>query len=270
MKVKNVIQRRSRYNLFSFKNDTFIIYYSFRSLFLNTDLFENLKILGYPKHLKISTLYTTQGSLENFELVFDILRWLIDQYEPGSTILGGTDTEVDRIVLARSCVEFFVTKAGLKLSGLRLYAATASSAAELMKVVRLIMKRPIDVISDKETQRYGRFSDNHIDDNIQTRMRGKELSIELTHLGASLYELLGKEDENQEKRNIQAGRQLEQSNVEKILAKIVSSANLKMSADKGKLEAAMVEKQAIASKVDRKKADLERLKQRLDTLQKIR
>lgn len=220
----------------------------------------------------MSTLYTTQGSLENFELVFDVLRWLIDQYEPGAVILGGTGSEVDRIVLARSCVEFFVTKAGLKLSALRLYAATASSAAELLKVVRLVMKRPVDqdVLPEREAHRFGRFGDNQIDDNIQTRMRGKELSTELTHLGASLFELLGKEDENQGKRDIQAGRQLEQSNVEKILSGIVTAANLKMSADKGKLEAALVEKQAIASKVDRKKADLERLKQRLDTLQKIR
>lgn len=235
------------------------------------DLFENLKILGYPKHLQVSTLYTTQGSLENFELVFDILRWLIDQYEPGAVILGGTESEVDRIVLARSCVEFFVIKAGLKLSALRLYAATASSATELMKVVRLLMKRPVDELPEKEEHRFGRFGDSHVDDNIQTRMRGKELSTELTHLGASLFELLGREEqENQEKRNIQAGRQLEQSNVERILSGVVTAANLKMNADKGKLEAALAEKQAIASKVDRKKADLERLKQRLDTLQKIR
>lgn len=85
-----------------------------------------------------------------------------------------------------------------------------------------------------------------------------------------MYDLLGKEAEHQEKRNIQAGRQLEQSNADKILSGVVTSANLKLSGDKGQLDSALAERQAIAAKVDRKKADLERLKQRLDTLQKIR
>lgn len=63
---------------------------------------------------------------------------------------------------------------------------------------------------------------------------------------------------------------MEQSNADKILSGVVTSSNLKLSGDKGQLEAALIEKQAISAKVDKKKADLERLKQRLDTLQKIR
>lgn len=83
------------------------------------DLFEYLKILGYPKPLKLTALYTSQGSLENFKLIFDILRWLIDQYEPGTTLQGSTDTEFDRVLLVRSAVEFLVVKAGIKLNPIR-------------------------------------------------------------------------------------------------------------------------------------------------------
>lgn len=86
---------------------------------LSTDLFEYLKILGYPKPLKLTALYTNQGSLENFKLIFDILRWLIDQYEPGTILLGSTDTEFDRVLLVRSAVEFLVVKAGIKLNPIR-------------------------------------------------------------------------------------------------------------------------------------------------------
>lgn len=96
------------------------------------------------------------------------------------------------------------------------------------------------------------------------------MSSELTHIGASLFDLLGKEHENQDKRNLQAGRQLESSNADKILSGVISSANTKLGNDKIKLEQAMMEKQAMLSKIERKKTDLERLKQRLDTLQKIR
>lgn len=83
------------------------------------DLFEYLKILGYPKPLKLTTLYSTQGSLENFILVFDILRWLIDQYEPGTVLSGSVDTEIERTLLVRSAVEFLVVKAGIKLNPIR-------------------------------------------------------------------------------------------------------------------------------------------------------
>lgn len=198
------------------------------------------------------------------------MRWLIDQYEPGTVLSGGTETEIDRILLVRSAVEFLVIKAGIKLNPLRLYSGTAAAACELLKVVHLILKRPSGQSNESNNKQYKKLGDIDIDDKVKARQRGRELSSELTHLGATLYDLLGKENGNQEKRNVQAGRQMEQSNADKILNGVVTSANLKLSGDKGQLEAALIEKQAIAAKVERKKADLERLRQRLDTLQKIR
>lgn len=69
---------------------------------------------------------------------------------------------------------------------------------------------------------------------------------------------------------MQAGRQMESSNVDRILNNVITSANAKLSSDKALLDSTLMERQAIAAKIERKKADLERLKQRLDTLQKIR
>lgn len=96
------------------------------------------------------------------------------------------------------------------------------------------------------------------------------MSSELIQIGAQLYDLLGKENENQKKRNLQAGRQMESSNAENILNGAITSASEKLGADKEKLDKALLERQAMVAKVERKKTDLERLKQRLDTLQKIR
>lgn len=94
--------------------------------------------------------------------------------------------------------------------------------------------------------------------------------MNLTEVGASLYDLLGKEKNNQEKRNSQVVRQMESSNVEQVLRSVIASSTATMNADKSQLENFLKEKQAVSAKVERKKADLERLKQRLDTLQKIR
>lgn len=63
---------------------------------------------------------------------------------------------------------------------------------------------------------------------------------------------------------------MEQSAIEKILKNIVNSTQHSNAANKVQLEALIVEKQTLASKLERKKTDFERLKQRLDTLQKIR
>lgn len=63
---------------------------------------------------------------------------------------------------------------------------------------------------------------------------------------------------------------MESSNAEKILNGVITSASNKLRADREQLEKALLERQAMVAKVERKKNDLERLKQRLDTLQKIR
>lgn len=82
--------------------------------------------------------------------------------------------------------------------------------------------------------------------------------------------MLGKDNENQEKRNQQLGRQLESSNADTILHSVIATASAKLTENRKQLDAALMERQAISAKIERKKADLERLKQRLDTLQKIR
>lgn len=158
-----------------------------------TELIEYLRILGYPKHLKYATLCSAQGGLESFKVVFDIMRWLIERYDSGAVIFGSSDSEVDRIVLTRSCVEFWVIKAGIKLNPLKLYSGSAAAAEELLKVVQLIMKVPAKTgakLSD------GRTREVDIEDKVEDRQRGRELSSELTTLGATLYELTDKEITN--------------------------------------------------------------------------
>lgn len=74
----------------------------------------------------------------------------------------------------------------------------------------------------------------------------------------------------QETRNLQASRPLELSNVEKYLKNSIFSMNQKLNSSKSTLETSKTEKNAVSAKLDRKTADLERSKQRLDALQKIR
>lgn len=114
-------------------------------------------------------LYTSHGCLENFKVIHDILRWLIEQYEPGNILLGGTDTEVDRVLFMRGAVEYFVIKTGIKLNPLRLYASSMVSATELLKVVKLLLKTPMNILSDAQDNKdreIDRIAEIDIDDKV--------------------------------------------------------------------------------------------------------
>lgn len=75
---------------------------------------------------------------------------------------------------------------------------------------------------------------------------------------------------NQETRNLQASRPLELSSVEKYMKNAIMSINQKLQLSKSQLEALKTEKNAVASKLERKTNDLDRMRQRLEALQKIR
>lgn len=106
------------------------------------DLSEHLKQLDYPNHFSISSIYTPYGSAASFQIVANILQWLAGRLEPDTILPGGTDTEGERVLLIRSAAEFFVTKTGIKLNPRRLYASSASTATELLKVTALLLTAP--------------------------------------------------------------------------------------------------------------------------------
>lgn len=131
-------------------------------------------------------LSSSHGGLESFKVIFDILRWLIERYEPGAVIFGGTESDVDRIVLTRSCVEFWVIKAGVKLNPLKLYSGSMAAAEELLKVAHLILRVPTNTSSKHSDSKIREID---LDDKIEDRQKGRELSSALTTLGATLFDL---------------------------------------------------------------------------------
>lgn len=97
------------------------------------------------------------------------MGWLIDQYEPGTQLEGGTASEIDRTLLVRSAVEFLAIKAGLRLNPMRLYSGSMAAAPELLKVVDLIMRRSqIDSKSSEadDEKQYRKLADIDVDDQV--------------------------------------------------------------------------------------------------------
>lgn len=96
------------------------------------------------------------------------------------------------------------------------------------------------------------------------------MSSELTTRGATLYDLLAKEQVNKDLRSTQAGRPLDLSMVERNLKSAIDALEMKVQASKAYLETSKAEKTNLNAKLQRKSAELDRSKQRLQALQKVR
>lgn len=65
---------------------------------------------------------------------------------------------MERILLIRSAVEFFVTKVGIKLNPRKLYACTTGAATELLKLTMLLLNAPTEINQEEDV-----FSSTNID-----------------------------------------------------------------------------------------------------------
>lgn len=235
--------------------------------------------MGFPRVFPLQSLATPHGSLASFHIVAELLQWLADLLEPGSTLAGGVETEEQRVLLIRSATEFFVTKSAIRLNPRKLYAAAAVSATELQKITRLLIApnqaqteagEERDEEREREREQYRSLNQVDIGDKMDELRRARELSTDLTQRGAALFDLLSKELLNKEARLAQAQRPMELLSVERTMKNAIQASQLKLQSSRAQLEAQRVELNALNSKLQRKRAELERTKQRLEALQKIR
>lgn len=105
---------------------------------------------------------------------------------------------------------------------------------------------------------------------IDDLRRVRELSSDLTKRGALLYDLLAKEQVNKDVRSSQASRPLELSSVERTLKSALQSLEHRVAMTKTQLEQSKTERSNLNAKLQRKTAELERSRQRLQALQKVR
>uniref|UniRef100_A0A182J4S3 Uncharacterized protein n=1 Tax=Anopheles atroparvus TaxID=41427 RepID=A0A182J4S3_ANOAO len=232
------------------------------------DLAEQLKLLGYPNNIPISVLNTPYGGPESFKAYSDILQWLINRLEPNMMLAGGTRSEQERILFVRSATEFLVTKSNIKINPRKLYASSVAAAKELLKVTSLLISSP--KVTGHEEESIKSHVEIDLSDKIDDLKTVRGLSSELTNRGAVLYDLLKKELVNREIRNVQSTRSLELVTTEKVIRNAISSLQSKHGSSKSVLESLKAENANLVAKISRKSSELERSRQRLQALQKVR
>jgi len=103
---------------------------SFREL---RNFAEIMRELGYDSVITLDNFRTP-----NFELVANILDFLVEKYDPSAHIDGDIDTERSRVRFIKSIVEFVYSKAGIKMNPKKLYAADGKSVRELLKMATVL------------------------------------------------------------------------------------------------------------------------------------
>ena len=92
-----------------------------------------MRALGYPRLISMDNFRTP-----NFELVADVLYWMVKRYDPETAISDEIETEDDRVNFLITIAQAMAVKAKIKLNAKRLYAADGKAVKELLKISSML------------------------------------------------------------------------------------------------------------------------------------
>lgn len=226
-----------------------------------------MRALGYPRLISLENFRQP-----NFQLVAEMLSWLVKRFEPTSDLPTEIDSEQDRVIFIRSVVQFMASKAHIKLHAKKLYQADGHSVKEVIKVASVLydaMKLNItDNSNDNEDSSHLPTFD--IGSKVMELKQTRQLGTQITTKGATLYDLLGKEVELRERRSNVLARQLEITDVEQALKASLKSLSEDIKATNHNIENVASNEANLEAKIEKKKVELERNQKRLLTLKKVR
>jgi clusterin-associated protein 1 len=205
----------------------------------------------------------------NFQLVAEILIWLVKRFDPDADILLEYDTEQDRVILVRSVTEFMASKANIKLNPKRLYQADGYAVRELLKATSVLYNAlRVDITALDDSTSFSSQID--ISSKVHELAMTRQLTSQITTKGAGLYDLLGKEVEMRELRNKRISRQLEMAEVEASVRQALETVKMEIANTKELMENVSASEANLDNKIEKKQAELERNQKRLQTLKKVR
>ncbi|XP_017763202.1 PREDICTED: clusterin-associated protein 1 [Eufriesea mexicana] len=236
---------------------------SFRDLRNFTEI---MRVLGYPRLISVGNF-----RLPNFPLVAEILVWLVKRFDPDADISGEHNTEEERISLIRAVAEFMALKTNVKLNTKKLYQADGYAVKELLKVATLLYD------AQNNSNNSNIMSDDNfnvvsfdISDKINELKSTRQLASQLTVTGASLFDLLGREVDLREIRNSKVARQFDTSEIEAALKDVIENIHKEIDDTKKQIENVKDTEQNLDTRIERRRAELDRNQKRLQTLKKVR
>eukprot|EP00095_Tigriopus_kingsejongensis_P010498 maker-scaffold436_size171858-snap-gene-0.33 protein:Tk10498 transcript:maker-scaffold436_size171858-snap-gene-0.33-mRNA-1 annotation:"clusterin-associated protein 1 isoform x1" len=221
-------------------------------------LTEMMRALGYPRLISLENFRQP-----NFQLVAEMLSWLVKRFEPTSDLPNEIDTEQDRVIFVRSVVQFMATKAHIKLHAKKLYQADGHSVKEVIKVAEVLY----EAMKLNDSSELPTFD---IGSKVMELKQTRQLGSQITTKGATLYDLLGREVELRERRSNVLARQLEITDVEMALKASLKAVDEDIKKTSANIENVSSNEASLDSKIEKKTVELDRNQKRLLTLKKVR
>lgn len=248
---------------------------SFREL---RNLTEMMRALGYPRPVSMENFRKP-----NFELVSDLLYWMVKKYDPSSSVAEEIDTEDDRIEFLTQVASEVLAKARIRLNPKKLYAADGFAVKELLKLARVLYEASrIDVAALEATD--DDDDDVSLKSLLGSRVKDpkatRQLSSDITQSGAKLYDLLDAELDVRDARqhalrfldalSTNSEHSTEQRFLERSVKELLASTQESVDVTERQCEELDAEEKALASKIKKAQTDLERAEKRLKSLQHVR
>jgi len=243
---------------------------SFREL---RNFCEIMRSLGYHRLISMENFRTP-----NFELVADILDWLLHRFEPHSTIPDDISTESRRVEFVKAVVEKVVIKTGTKLNAKKLYGADGFAVKELLKLATQLYEAQRSVgdgtIKDAADDRFTLSS------KLSELKDARSLCSQIVETGAGLFDLLQKEGEVRDDRekalkfldgmSRNLGSNSETEVVERAVAQLLGANGSNLEQLKTMSEELQRDEKSLEQKIRKKRVELDRCRKRLSNLAAVR
>mmetsp|Transcript_7427 Transcript_7427/g.20868 ORF Transcript_7427/g.20868 Transcript_7427/m.20868 type:complete len:435 (+) Transcript_7427:95-1399(+) len=243
---------------------------SFREL---RNFCEIMRSLGYHRLISMENFRTP-----NFELVADILDWLLHRFEPNASIPDDISTEAHRVQFIKGVCEKVVLRTGTKLHARKLYSADGYAVKEMLRLAQVLYDAQKSV-GEAPPDGVGEESFT-LNSKIADLKSTRNLCSQIVEVGAELFDLLQKEGEirpDREKtlrfldgmsRNL--GSNSESEVVEKAVASLLGNHSTNLEQLKQMSEELVRDEKALEQKIRKKKQELDRCKKRLCGLANVR
>jgi len=232
---------------------------------------EMMRSLGYHRLISMENFRSP-----NFELVADVLDWLLHRFEPGSSLPDDISTEQHRVMFIKAVCEKVVLKTGTKLNPKKLYGADGYAVKEMLKLAQLLYDAQRSV--GEAPPELG--EDFTLSSKLADLKSTRSLCSQIVESGASLFELLQKEGEVRQDRekalrfldgmSRNLGSNSESETVERAVQQLLGNHSANLEQMKSMSEELVRDEKSLEQKIKKKKQELDRCTKRLSSLATVR
>ncbi|KAL7484629.1 hypothetical protein ACHAW6_010261, partial [Cyclotella cf. meneghiniana] len=230
------------------------------------EFIELLQCLNYSRPISLDSFRTP-----NFELVADVLCYLVQRVDPTIPIHDGIGTEDDRVLFLNGITTELAARLNLTLNTRKLYAADGYAVQELLKFAQFIQRAltlAVETLSSDSVL---------LHTTSRSAEQARTLAKEIAELGANVQELLRHEQEDLSERRKATIRFLssvtgmnatdaEKNCIEESIRQIVDETKIAVERLDKQCKMLLSSEKGMEEKIRKRSIDLERYSKRLESL----